>query len=309
VPAGPPSALSRYRARTKELGHQMPSLKDIRRQISSVKNTQKITRAMKLVAAAKLRRAQESIVRARPYAHKLHEVVRELALRSEETAHPLLDNRQPRQVVLVILTSNRGLCGAFNTNVLRAAETYRQQSADTHEAIDLAVVGRKGKAYYSYRGIEMALALDGVDVSSALVRARELSDTLIARYTAHDIDRVFVVYNEFKSAMSQHVCVEQLLPIDPLELPAGSGRAIDFCYEPSKRAVLARVLPMFVRIELQRTLLETTAAELGARMTAMENATNNASEMVNNLTLEYNKARQASITKELLEIVAGAEAL
>jgi F-type H+-transporting ATPase subunit gamma len=287
----------------------MPSLKDIRRRIGSVKNTQKITRAMKLVAAAKLRRAQDSIVRARPYAHKLHGVVRELALRSEPAAHPLLARRPDRNVLLIVLSSNRGLCGAFNTNVLRAAEAYRQQHRDAHERLELSVVGRKGKAYYAYRHIEMAQTLDGVETATAPDRARQLSEMILARYTEATLDRVLVVYNEFKSAMSQRVRVEQLLPIEPLELRAPDGEAIDFAYEPSKAAVLAQVLPMFVRIELQRTLLETTAAEFGARMTAMENATNNASEMVNNLTLEYNKARQASITKELLEIVAGAEAL
>lgn len=286
----------------------MPSLKDIRRRINSVKNTQKITRAMKLVAAAKLRRAQDGIVRARPYARKLHEVVRELSLRADAADHPLLAQRPPRHILLLVMTSDRGLCGAFNTSILRAAETYRHESRDTHETIDLAVLGRKGQGYYGYRNVEMSLTFAGAETKDAPDRADEIGREVATRYVSQQIDRVMVVYNEFKSAMTQRVTLEQLLPIDPLELETGSN-AIDFRYEPSKTAVLEQVLPMFVRIELQRILLESIASEYGARMTAMENATNNASDVVGNLTLEYNKARQAAITKELLEIVAGAEAL
>lgn len=286
----------------------MRSLKDIRRRINSVKNTQKITRAMKLVAAAKLRRAQDSIVSARPYARKLHEVARELALRTKSSDHSLLAQRPPRRVMLVVLTSDRGLCGAFNTNILRAAEAYRAANRDAHEHIELTVLGRKGQAYYGYRAIRVALSCPGVEVENGWARARELGHAMISRYGDSSLDRVFLVYNEFKSAMSQRVTLEQLLPIEPLEL-TGSGIPGDFIYEPDKRAVLDHVLPMFVITEIHRALLETIASEYGARMTAMESATNNASDMVNNLTLEYNKARQAAITKELLEIVAGAEAL
>lgn len=286
----------------------MPSLKDIRRRIGSVKNTQKITRAMKLVAAAKLRRAQDGIIGARPYAHKLQDVARELALRAKTSDHPLLAQRPPARVMLVVLTSDRGLCGAFNTNILRAAEAYRAANEDAHEQIELCVLGRKGRGYYSYRAIPIATTFPGVDVESAWSRARELGALAISRYSEASLDRVLLVYNEFKSAMSQRVTLEQLLPVQPLEL-SGGGTPVDFTYEPDKRTVLAQVLPMFVITEIHRALLETIASEYGARMTAMENATNNASDMVNSLTLEYNKVRQASITKELLEIVAGAEAL
>jgi F-type H+-transporting ATPase subunit gamma len=286
----------------------MPSLKDIRRRIGSVKNTQKITRAMKLVAAAKLRRAQENIVRARPYARELHEMIAELALRSDSHDHPLLEVRDPKRVMLVVLTSDRGLCGAFNTNILRAAQTYVQENADVHEEIQLSVVGRKGRDYLNYREMEIKQYFPGLDVGNALERADEISQKIIEGFLGEDLDKVYLLYNEFKSAMSQRITVEQLLPIVPAEVDDADA-AVDFEYEPSKEAILDEILPMYVQVEVYRAALESTASEYGARMTAMENATNNASDMIGSLTLEYNKARQAAITKELLEIVSGAEAL
>ena len=286
----------------------MPSLKDIRRRISSVKNTQKITRAMKLVAAAKLRRAQEAIQRQRPYAIKLQELIAELAMRADTEDHPLLQARPDRKVMLVALTSDRGLCGAFNTTIIRATEAYIQEHQDHHEQIDLAMVGKKGTDYFSYRNVQLANSWPGVDVNTAVDRADLISDQIIEAYLEQSLDKVYLIYNEFKSAMTQSIAVEQLLPIVPAAI-AEDETPGDFAYEPDKRAVLDQALPMYVHVQLYRATLETTASELGARMTAMENATNNASEMLDGLTLEYNKARQAAITKELLEIVSGAEAL
>jgi len=287
----------------------MPSLKAIRKRIASVKSTQKITRAMKLVAAAKLRKAQENILAARPYAVKLHEMISELALRADMEAHPLLAVREPRRVLLVILTSDRGMCGAFNTNILRAAETYRQENRSRHEEINLAVVGQKGRDYLRHRGVAMSRYYPGLDVHTALEESKEIATSVIDAFLSCDLDMVYLLYNEFKSAMQQRITVEQLLPIIPMELQDGAGSAIDFIYEPSKLELLEMVMPMYVHVEIYRATLESMASEFGARMTAMENATSNAAEMISTLTLDYNKARQATITKELLDIVSGAEAL
>ncbi|MBW2731968.1 MAG: ATP synthase F1 subunit gamma [Deltaproteobacteria bacterium] len=286
----------------------MPSLKDIRRRITSVKNTQKITRAMKLVAAAKLRRAQANILQARPYAQELHEMIAELALRTEADDHPLLEVREPQRVMIVILTSDRGLCGAFNTNVLRRAQAYLADNKDAHDEIQLSVVGRKGREYLEYRDIEIKQYFAGLDVGNALERSKEISAKVTEGFLGEDLDKVYLLYNEFKSAMSQKITIEQLLPIVPAE---GSKiqAAVDFEYEPTKEQILDQILPMYLQVEIYRASLESTASEYGARMTAMENATSSANDMIDSLTLEYNKARQTAITKELLEIVSGAEAL
>jgi F-type H+-transporting ATPase subunit gamma len=287
----------------------MPSLKDIRKRITSVKSTQKITRAMKLVAAARLRRAQENIINARPYANKLHELISELALRADAEDHPLLEVREPRRIMVVVLTSDRGLCGGFNTNILRTLLTKRAEFDEQYDEVRLAVVGRKGRDYLKHRNVAIHKYFQGLDVNTALDRAKEISDGIIEDFLAHDLDMVYLLYNEFKSAMSQRIELEQLLPIVPLELDEVEGSQIDFVYEPSKIELLETILPMYVHVETYRAALESTASEFGARMTAMENATNNASDMISALTLEFNKARQASITKELLDIVGGAEAL
>lgn len=286
----------------------MPSLKDIRRRITSVKNTQKITRAMKLVAASKLRRAQENITQARPYALELKEMIAELALRTDESDHPLLANRDPKRVMLIILTSDRGLCGAFNTNILRTGQDYLAEHKDDHEEIQLAVLGKKGREYLNFRNYEINQYFPGLDVGNALERSQDISKQVIDGYLGENLDKVFVLYNEFKSAMSQKIVVEQLLPIVPAELPAEANPG-DLSFEPNKKIILDNILPMYVQVELYRAALESTASEYGARMTAMENATNSASDMLANLTLQYNKARQAAITTELAEIVGGAEAM
>jgi F-type H+-transporting ATPase subunit gamma len=287
----------------------MASLKDIRRRIGSTTSTQKITRAMKLVAAAKLRRAQDNIQDARPYAVKLHELISELGLRAEQQDHPLLAHREPRRVMLVVLTSNRGLCGAFNTNILRAAETFLEENKDRYEELLLTVVGRKGRDYLQYRNVKIDRYYDGLDVKTAEGQARKISAGILEEFLAEDLDMVSVIYNEFKSAMSQQIVVEQLLPIVPLEVDEQVEAPVDFIYEPNKDHILETILPLYVHVELMRAALESTASEYGARMTAMENATNSANDLIAALTLEYNKARQTAITTELLEIVAGAEAL
>ena len=287
----------------------MPSLQDIRRRISSVKSTQKITRAMKLVAAAKLRRAQENILAARPYAIKLHEMIGELAMRADTEDHPLLTVREPRRVMLLVLTSDRGLCGGFNTNILKALLKWRIEHEGQYDNVLISVVGKKGRDYLKFRNIPIHKYYPGLDVNTALSRAKEITDGIVEDFLGENLDSIYLFYNEFKSAMSQRIVSEQLLPIKPLELEEDQGANIDFVYEPSKEELLETIMPMYVEVEVYRGTLESTASEFGARMTAMENATNNARDMISALTLEYNKARQASITKDLLDIVGGAEAL
>ncbi|MEK6607277.1 MAG: ATP synthase F1 subunit gamma [Myxococcota bacterium] len=285
----------------------MPSLKIIRRRITSTKSTQKITRAMKLVAAARLRRAQDGIIAARPYARRLHEVITELAARADATDHPLLERREPRRVALVVITSDRGLCGGFNTNILRRADAFLRDGRASYEAIDLSVVGRKGREYYRHRHVALRREFPGSTSDVAQERAREIARAIIDEFLAQNLDAAYLVYNEFKSAVTQKVTVERLLPIEPL--PLVGLASVDFLYEPGKRELLDHLLPLHVEVQLYRAVLESIASELGSRMTAMESATNNASDMIQRLTLQFNRARQATITKELMEIIGGAEAL
>jgi F-type H+-transporting ATPase subunit gamma len=286
----------------------MPSLKKIRTRIASVKSTQKITRAMKLVAAAKLRRAQQNIVNLRPYAKRLAQVIAEVAARAEVRAHPLLARRQPHKVALLVLTSDRGLCGGFNANVSRRAERFFREQKGQFGEIRLSVVGRKGRDFLKRRHYEIHREYFGVLGAASLTTAQEIARTTVGDYVSRRLDAVYLIYNEFKNAASQRIAVEQLLPVEPAPLAAEAGR-FDFKYEPDRKELLDRLLPQFVEIELYRAILESIASEFGARMTAMENATNNASEMIDRLTLEFNRARQATITKELMEIIGGAEAL
>ena len=284
----------------------MPNLKAIRNRIASVKGTQKITRAMKMVAAAKLRRAQENMFALRPYADNVMEVLADVAALTEAEDHPLLARRDPDKVMLVVLTSDRGLCGGFNSSINRATELYVKDNSDEHESISLAVIGRKGLDYFGRREIDVRHEIRGVFEDLDWDKASDVARTIIHEYTEGDLDAVYLVYNEFKSVISQKVVVEPLLPIVPAE--AEEGR-VEFIYEPSKVALLDTLLPMYVEVEVYRALLESVASEFGARMTAMDNATKNAAEMIDSLTLQYNKARQAAITKEMLEVVTGAEAL
>jgi F-type H+-transporting ATPase subunit gamma len=288
----------------------MASLRDIRKRIRSVKSTQKITRAMKLVSASKLRRAQQAIVAARPYAVAMRDMISRIAAKSETDAlHPLLDKRPDvKRVMVVVLTSDRGMCGAFNSNSIRKANNFIKDNQRSWESIELGSVGRRGRDFFKKRNFvirhEYSNIFDGLSFATAQRIANEIRDEFIAK----DLDAVYFVYNEFKSAVSQQVVVEQLLPIPPAQESDASAAGADYEYEPSPAAVLDELLPRYLATQVYRALLESQASEHGARMSAMENATKNASEMIAGLTLVYNRARQAAITKELMEIISGSEA-
>ncbi|SRR6266545_5734861 len=292
----------------------MPSLKSIRTRIASVKSTQKITRAMKLVSAARLRRAQDAIVGARPYANALAAAMAEIAARAGMDSHPLLDRRSPERITIVALTSDRGLAGGFNANIFRAVQRFiveRKQATPAAKEIVLEIAGKKGRDFFRRRKLHIGHELGGPTAETAGRIADELGHIVTHAFKSGATDAVFLVYNEFKSAAQQKVVVEPLLPVTAATPPgrASAEGLLDFLYEPSKEGVLDTLLPLYVESQIFRALLESMASELGARMTAMENATTNAKEMISSLTLKYNRARQASITKELMEIVGGAEAL
>jgi len=286
----------------------MANLKAIRTRIGTVKNTQQITKAMKMVAAARLRKAQQSIERMRPYAYRTRDIIAQLAARADVSDHPLLAQRPPKRVELLIFTSDRGLCGGFNANINRTAERYIAANEAGHEQIAMDVVGRKGWEYFKRRDVEMNTYFEDVLQDVTQERASEIAEHATIRFKEHDLDAVYVVYNEFKSAITQEVVVEQLLPIVPAEFDEGSYRP-DFIYEPSQREILDAVLPGHLTVQIYRILLESVASEMGARMSAMDSATKNAGELIDRLTLSYNRARQAAITTELIEIISGAEAL
>ncbi|MFO0692372.1 MAG: ATP synthase F1 subunit gamma [Polyangiales bacterium] len=290
----------------------MANLKVIRKRIGSVKNTQKITRAMKLVAAARLRRAQQNITELRPSAIKLLEVASAVAARStegEEAPHPLLERREIHHVMLVVLTSDRGLAGAFNSSICKAAQHRWKQLEAEGKSVVFTVIGRKGRDYFTRRGAKIAHDFTGVFEGLTFEKSAEIARHITKAYEdpKSELDACYLVYNEFKSAISQKVVIEPLLPITPMDIPA--DQVGDYIYEPGKKALLDTLLPLYAGLEVHRALLESIASEHGARMTAMEAATNNASDMIDRLTLEFNRARQAAITKELMEIIGGAEAL
>ncbi len=285
----------------------MATLRDIKRRIGSVKSTQQITKAMKLVAAAKLRRAQERIIEARPYAFKMQEVLASLALRTDPQLHPLLQRHETGKKILVVIAADKGLCGGFNSNIMRRSlELLRKPAGEV--AMTLVVVGRKARDFYRRRPYTIRSEEVGFFDRLAYSHAAALGQDLVKAYVSEEADEVQLVYNEFKSVATQRVVVERLLPIEPLPPPKDLA-AIDFIYEPSPQAVLEGLLPKHVEVQVYRALMESLAGEYGARMTAMDAATKNASEMIDLLTLQFNKARQERITKELLEVVAGAEAL
>ncbi len=290
----------------------MPSLKAVRLRIASVKSTQKITSAMKMVAAAKLRRSQDAIVAARPYAKTMANIAAELARASVTEAHPLLQRRPIKKMALVVITADRGLCGGFNTNACRLAQRHVEERTRAGEIAEARyeVVGRKGRDYFKRRRLSMTRDLPGADWGSALARAQELASVLSEEFLNGTVDAVLLVYNQFRSVISQKPVVEPLLPITAPTAAAGTdASAAEFLFEPGKNQILDYVLPLYVETQIHRALLESIASEFGARMTAMENATKSAIEMIDRLTLQYNRARQAAITKELLEIIGGAEAL
>ncbi|WP_438017550.1 ATP synthase F1 subunit gamma [Sorangium sp. So ce315] len=318
----------------------MPSLKSIRKRISSVKSTQKITRAMKMVAGAKLNRAQQRITELRPYAVKVQEVLWEITrdaaaapaadapaaerhgaegeaaaiTAGEKPAHPLLVTRPERRVLLLVLTSDRGLCGAFNTNINKRAEREWKSRTEAGQEVHLAIIGRKGRDYFNRRNAPVLEYLPGVWDKLSLETAQAVGAKLLAPFNKDEIDAIYLVYNEFKSAITQTVVVERLLPAGapaPAEGDKGddAGQAPEFLFEPDRGALLERLVPMYVDISVLRALYESMASELGAKLTAMDAANKNAKEMIDTLTLQYNKARQAAITKELMEIIGGSEAL
>ncbi|HTQ02289.1 MAG TPA: ATP synthase F1 subunit gamma [Polyangiaceae bacterium] len=298
----------------------MPSLKAIRRRISSVKGTQKITRAMKMVAGARLARAQQRILALRPYAVRtaavLADVVQALAeSESTPTDHPLLTRRTETRALVLVVTTDRGQVGAFNTNIARAAERLWREKQEAGVDVQIATIGRKGRDYFQRRKAPVFHAFTGVWESLDFAQARRIARTVLMPFLRGEVDSIYLVYNEFKSAMSQKVVVEPLLPLAPPPAKEGDSGAADwekhreFLFEPDKEALMERLVPMYVEVTLLRSLLESMASELGARMTAMDSATKNASDMISRLTLEYNRARQAAITTELMEIIGGAEAL
>jgi len=277
-----------------------------------VKSTQKITRAMKLVSAARLRRAQDAIVAARPYAKALGAAVAEIVARAGADSHPLMFTRPPERVALLTITSDRGLAGGFNANVFRSVVRFQAEGRAGNE-LSFFVAGRKGRDYYRRRGATIRRDWGGPTGETAAALAKELAHTAVQAFETGQVDAVYLVFNEFKSAIQQRTVVEQILPVPATASGSpGSGEAsgqIDFVYEPDRAEVINTLIPLFIESQIYRALLESVASEFGARMTAMESATTNAREMIGTLTLQYNRARQAAITKELMEIVGGAEAL
>lgn len=289
----------------------MPSLRDIRNRIGSVKSTRQITKAMKMVAAAKLRRAQDAVLKTRPYVVLLDQALARVAARAdaeEFAAHALLAPRTPKTAEVVVITSDRGLAGGFNSNIARRAQRFLTESGDCYRRVQIATIGRKGRDFFRARKIEVRKDFTGIHADLRYERAEAIAQEYTQRYLDGEVDAVFLAYNEFKSAISQKPVV---IPLLPIETPPESEAAakVDFKYEPSRQALLDDLLPRHLSMQVWRALLESAASEHGARMSAMESATKNAEEMIGMLTLQYNRARQAAVTKELMEIVSGAEAL
>lgn len=304
----------------------MPDLKTIRKRIVTVKSTQKITRAMKMVAGARLNRAQQRILAMRPFAVQTAEVLSEVVAASAMTQegdagagvvldHPLLAHRPEKSALFLVITSDRGLCGSFNSSINKAAERAWRGAVAKGQKVQVATIGRKGREYFRRRGAPMFKSFDGVWDRLDAEQARVIARTLLRPFVDGDVDAIYVVYNEFKSAMTQRVVLEPLFPLSAAVEAAKPQsdedmvRVASFSFEPNKDALLERLVPMYVEITILRALYESMASELGARMTAMDSATKNASDLIEKLTLKYNRARQAAITTEIMEIIGGAEAL
>jgi F-type H+-transporting ATPase subunit gamma len=285
----------------------MASLRAIRGRIKSVKGTQKITKAMKMVAAAKLRRAQDAALRARPYSQLIDEMLAHLSAGSE-APHPLLTQRPVKRVHVVVLTSDRGLCGGFNSNIVRRLQRFLVDHKGEYEAITVSTIGRRGRDFAKKRGISIRKDYPGILGKLDYSQAQTVADDLVKGYVSGETDAVFLLYNRFQSALVQKVTLAQLLPIKAPQADAKAPQ-IDFLYEPTKEQLLAALLPKHLGVQIWQAMLESEASEHGARMSAMDSATKNAKDMIARLTLMYNRARQAAITKELMEIVSGAEAL
>lgn len=287
----------------------MPSLKDIKRRIKSVKNTQQITKAMKLVAASKLRKAQKAIQDARPYALKLRDVLNHISARCNPDLHALLDQRDGENILVLVVTADKGLCGGFNGNIIRRATKVIAENEDKN--LSLIMAGKKGKDYFKHRPHKITHEFIDWTRDFNYAKAQEIGDLLAELFIGKTVDKIYMVYNEFKSVMQQEVIVEQLLPVVPESLDAAkeTDHVQEYIYEPDEESILDALLQRYMTVQVYRSFLESSASEQGARMTAMDSASKNAGDMINGLSLTYNKARQAYITKELIEIVNGAEAL
>jgi len=284
----------------------MPSLLDIRRRIRSVKNTQQLTKAMKTVSAAKLRRSQERVFSARPYADQLKKVLADLTIRIENLSHPLLEVRPEHRILVLVVTADRGLCGAFNSNILRSASAFLRDHAG--QTVTLATIGRKGRDFFRRRG--MRIQSEFINIFSKLDygHARDISEAVQQAYSKAEVDAVYLIYNEFKSVIQQRVVIEKILPLTPVQLNEASTQ-LDYIFEQPPQEIFNRLLPRYLEIQIYRALLESAAAEHGARMASMDTATRNAGEMIDMLTLNMNRVRQAAITREIIEVVSGAGAL
>jgi F-type H+-transporting ATPase subunit gamma len=294
------------------------NLKAIRKRITTVKSTQKITRAMKMVAGARLHRAQARISSMRPYARQaskvLNDVVRALGPVGMEVEHPLLARRPEKQVLIVVISSDRGLCGAFNTNINKTAEAFWKSRVAEGVGVKVATVGRRARDYFRRRQAPMLESFEGVWDNLGMGEARRIARTILAPFLRGEVDAIYLVYTEFKSAMTQQVNTARLLPLQEAPVESNDDQAGDeplpeYIFEPNQGSIFERLVPIYIEITLLRALYDSVASELGARMTAMDSATKNAKEMISKLTLAYNRQRQAVITTELIEIIAGSEAL
>jgi F-type H+-transporting ATPase subunit gamma len=283
----------------------VPALVDIRRRIRSVKNTQQITKAMKMVSAAKLRRSQEAMFAARPYARKMMEVLNSLAARANPGSHPLLAEQGDKRVLLVVVTADKGLCGGFNANIIRAAARLLETKTAEGREPELDLLGRKGRDFFKRRQFKVRSEHVGIFQALRFTTAQKIAQSLIKAYIEHEVDEVFLVYNEFKTVVQQKVIVERLLPIRKMDFDPQEPKQ-DYIYEPDPVRIFGEILPRHVEVQVWRALLESQAAEHGARMAAMDAASRNAGEMIDRLTLYMNKVRQAAITKEIIEVVSGA---
>lgn len=288
----------------------MPGLKEIRKRIGSVKSTKQITKAMKMVAAAKFRKAQVRILELRPYADKMNSVLTSLA-KTVETGHPLLEVRPRKKVEVLVLTGDKGLCGAFNTNIMKAAFKLIKEIQSEGIEVSVSAIGKKGTDLLKRRGFTPRQSWLGISGRVSYLNAKEITGNIIENYISETFDEVILIYNEFKSALVQKVSIVRLLPLATVKVEESESQELTaaFLYEPSQQAIFDNLLPKNLEIQVFRALLESQASEEAARMTAMENATKAADDMIASLTLQYNKARQASITKELMDIVGGVEAL
>ncbi|MBI5639570.1 MAG: ATP synthase F1 subunit gamma [Nitrospirae bacterium] len=287
----------------------MATLRDIKRRIKAVESTSKITKAMKMVAASKFRKAQQRMFELRPYADRMGAILSSLASGSEPEAHPLLAVRPRKRVEVLVITSDRGLCGAFNTNILKTAAAHVAMLQKEGFEVTISAVGRKANDYYKRRNIGLQRIWTGISGKISYANAQEIAADISEKYAGEAVDEVIVIYNEFKSVVAQKVVVSRLLPLAPIQTAEETTPVYNFIYEPSRQDIFSNLVPKNVEIQIYRALLESQASEEAARMSAMENATNSARDMISNLTLQYNKARQATITKELMDIVGGVEAL